>query len=163
MFILIRTITYASIFIGSFLIFMPKQILMEVGLNQPESFGTEQLFGFLIGISGAILAISCIVTFALIGKGTPAPFDPPRRLVIRGPYGLVRNPMYIGACFVLSGVALFYQSYEIFLYTGIFFVVSHLFVVYYEEPALKRKFGEAYVSYNQTVNRWWPGKKMIRR
>src|SRR5438094_4771461 len=75
-------------------------------------------------------------------KGTPAPFDPPRKLVIRGPYRFVRNPMYIGAGMTLAGAALFYESISIFIYAGLFFLITHLFVVLYEQPTLRRTLGD---------------------
>ena len=97
--------------------------------------------GLILQIIGAVLALSCIFTFAWIGKGTPAPFDPPRRLVIRGPYRFVRNPMYIGAGLVLVGAALFFESMSLLAYGAIFLFASHLLVVLYEEPKLRRTFG----------------------
>jgi protein-S-isoprenylcysteine O-methyltransferase Ste14 len=98
----------------------------------------------IIGSVGAAIALWCVFTFAFAGKGTPAPFDPPRRLVMRGPYRLVRNPMYIGATLALAGAALFYGSWSILIYAGVFLLVLHLFVVGYEEPTLRRTFGAEY-------------------
>ena len=99
-------------------------------------------------------------TFAFIGKGTPAPFDAPRRHVIRGPYRFVRNPMYIGAGITLAGAALFYQSLSILIYAGLFFLATHLFVVLYEEPTLRQTFGSKYEAYCRQVRRWWPKRKL---
>ena len=110
----------------------------------------------LIGALGAALALWCIFTFASLGRGTPAPFDPPRRLVIRGPYRFVRNPMYIGAGLALAGAALFCQSLPLLSYTVVFFLVAHLFVLWYEEPTLRRTFGQEYDAYTERVRRWWP-------
>ena len=104
-----------------------------------------------------MLALWCIATFILIGRGTPAPFDPPRRLVVVGPYRLVRNPMYIGAALALPGAALFYESWALLGYCAAFALATHLFVVTYEEPTLRATFGDAYVRYSQQVRRWWPG------
>ena len=98
----------------------------------------------------------CVLTFALLGRGTPAPFDPPRRLVIRGPYRFVRNPMYIGAGLALGGAALFYNSVWLLAYVVLFLLAAHIFVVWYEEPTLRRTFGEEYDSYCRRVRRWWP-------
>jgi protein-S-isoprenylcysteine O-methyltransferase Ste14 len=75
-----------------------------------------------------------------INRGTPAPFDPPRRLVVLGPYRLIRNPMYVGAGLGLTGAALFYQSIPLLGYAGVFLTITHLFVVLYEEPTLRRTF-----------------------
>ncbi len=98
----------------------------------------------------------CILTFALLGRGTPAPFDPPRRLVVRGPYRYVRNPMYLGAGLALAGAALFYETGVLWAYAGGFLVLTHLLVVLYEEPTLRRTFGEDYETYCRQVRRWWP-------
>ena len=102
------------------------------------------------------LALWCVLTFALVGRGTPAPFDPPRRLVVRGPYRFVRNPMYIGAAIALAGAALFYRSLPLLGYLALFLLVTHLFVCVYEEPTLRRAFGAEYEAYCRRVRRWWP-------
>ena len=110
----------------------------------------------LVVVAGAALALASILTFAFVGKGTPAPFDPPRKLVIAGPYRWVRNPMYIGAGLVLLGAAMFYGSIGLVLYTIIFWSMAHLFVLFYEEPVLRRKFGADYHAYAATRRRWMP-------
>jgi protein-S-isoprenylcysteine O-methyltransferase Ste14 len=94
-----------------------------------------------------------VFTFVFIGKGTPAPFDPPTKLVIRGPYRFVRNPMYIGAGMTLAGAALFYESLSIFIYTCLFFLITHLFVVLYEEPTLRRTFGDEWSEWDDERHR----------
>ena len=156
MFVLIRTVTYAALFIGLVLIYLPGRFLSWSGIIQPAGFGASQIAGMVIGGIGAALALWCVFTFAFIGKGTPAPFDPPRKLVIRGPYRFVRNPMYIGAGMTLAGAALFYESLSILFYTGLFFLITHLFVLFYEEPTLRRTFGDVYEAYCRRVGRWMP-------
>jgi protein-S-isoprenylcysteine O-methyltransferase Ste14 len=156
MMVLIRAMTYATLFVGFVLVFLPAQALSAAGVARPERFGTAQLAGMLVGAGGAALAIWCVLSFAVLGKGTPAPFDPPRRLVVRGPYKYVRNPMYLGAGIALAGAALFYETGALLAYTGGFFVLTHLFVVLYEEPTLRRTFGEDYETYCRQVRRWWP-------
>ena len=156
MFVFVRAATYATLFVGLVLVFVPARVLSWSGMAQPEQIGAAQAGGMLLTAAGGAVALWCVLAFALIGRGTPAPFDPPRRLVSRGPYRLVRNPMYIGAGFALAGAALFYQSLPLLGYTGLFFLATHLFVVLYEEPALRRSFGQEYAAYCQTVRRWWP-------
>jgi len=156
MFVLVRAATYAALFVGLVLVFVPARLLSWSGIDQPGVIALPQVGGMMIGATGAAVVLWCVLAFALVGRGTPAPFDPPRRLVIAGPYHLVRNPMYIGAGLALAGAALFYQSFQLLGYTGVFFLVTHLFVVFYEEPTLKRGFGREYATYCETVRRWWP-------
>jgi protein-S-isoprenylcysteine O-methyltransferase Ste14 len=156
MFVLIRAITYATVFIGFVLVFIPARVLSRAGIDQPEVIGIPQVGGMIIVGMGAVLVLWCIMAFAFVGRGTPVPFDPPRRLVVRGPYRYMRNPMYVGAGLALAGAALYYRSIELLGYTGLFFLVFHLFVVFYEEPALKRSFGAEYTTYCRSVSRWLP-------
>ena len=156
MFVLIRALTYATLFIGLVLISLPSRVLSLSGISPPAATGPWQIAGMIFGVAGAALALACIFTFAFVGKGTPAPFDPPRRLVIQGPYRGVRNPMYIGAALALSGAALYNRSSALLAYVGAFLLVTHLFVVMYEEPTLRRTFGKDYEVYCQQAGRWWP-------
>jgi protein-S-isoprenylcysteine O-methyltransferase Ste14 len=156
MFVLVRAVTYAALFIGLVLIYVPARLLSWSGIVRPAAIEAQQVAGMVIGAAGAAVALWCIFTFASVGRGTPAPFDPPRRLVIRGPYRFVRNPMYIGAGFALASAALFYESWPLLGYTGLFFLATHVFVVGYEEPTLRRTFGPEYEAYCRQVRRWWP-------
>ena len=156
MFIVARALTYSTMFIGLVLVFLPARMLSASGIPVPTSIGFWQAVGMLVGAAGAVLAVSCIVAFALVGKGTPAPFDPPRRLVVAGPYRFVRNPMYIGGALAVAGAAIFYRSLALAAYVFAFLLVSHLFVAAYEEPTLRRSFGKDYTAYCGNVGRWWP-------
>ena len=155
MFLIFRTITYATLFVGILLIYLPARLLSWSGIVRP-AMETPQIIGMIIGCAGAAAALWCIFTFVRIGKGTPAPFDPPRRLVIQGPYRFVRNPMYIGGGLALGGAALFYLSAPLLVYSCLFLLAAHLFVLFYEEPTLLRTFGPEYEAYCQRVRRWWP-------
>lgn len=157
MFVIARAIAYATLFIGLLLIYVPTRVLSWSGIVRPTAIEGPQITGMIIGSTGAVVALWCVFTFAWIGRGTPAPFDPPRRLVIRGPYRFVRNPMYIGAGLALAGAALFYESVSLLAYGGMFLLASHVFVVWYEEPTLRRTFGPEYEAYCRRVRRWWPG------
>ena len=166
---LIRALTYASLFVGLVLVFLPARVLERSGVGRPE-IGVVQLGGIVMVVAGMALALWCVLTFALVGKGTPAPFDPPRRLVVRGPYRFVRNPMYIGAATALAGASLFYESTALAAYTAVFLLIVYLFIRLYEEPTLQRTFGEEYDDYCRNVRRWiwrWPlrspGERSARR
>jgi protein-S-isoprenylcysteine O-methyltransferase Ste14 len=156
MFILARAIVYATLFVGFLLVFLPARVLAWSGITRPTTLGAMQIAGVILAIAGAAIAVSCILTFVFIGRGTPAPFDPPRQLVVRGPYHVVRNPMYIGAATALFGAALYYQSLALAAYAIVFLLAMHAFVVLYEEPLLQRSFGLAYEDYRRHVARWWP-------
>ena len=156
MFVLIRAITYAALFIGFLLVFLPARLLSSSGITRPPEIGFVQIAGAIIAAIGAAIALWCIFTFIFVGKGTPAPFDPPRRLVVAGPYKWVRNPMYIGAALALSGAALFYGSWALAGYCAVFLLVMFVFVVVHEEPALRRSFGDDYTRYCERVRRWLP-------
>lgn len=155
MFVLIRALTYASLFVALLLVFVPVRVLAWAGIARPGT-GVTQVLGLIIMLAGAALAAWCVVAFAVVGRGTPAPFDAPRRLVVSGPYGRVRNPMYLGAVVALTGAALFFESAALFGYTVLFFLVAHVFVLGYEEPTLARLFGPEYDAYRARVRRWLP-------
>jgi len=138
------------------LVFVPGRILASSGIVRPAGFGPLELAALVAGAAGGAIALWCVLTFALVGKGTPAPFDPPRTLVVRGPYRHVRNPMYLGAALALGGAALFYRSLPLLGYLGLFLLAAHAFVVWHEEPTLARLFGEDYRVYRATVRRWLP-------
>jgi protein-S-isoprenylcysteine O-methyltransferase Ste14 len=157
MFVFFRAITYATLFIALVLLYVPARLLAWSGINRPAGIETPQIVGMMISAVGAAVALWCIFTFAALGRGTPAPFDPPRRLVIQGFYRYVRNPMYIGAGLALAGAALFYESWPLLGYVAVFLFIAHLFVVWYEEPALRQTFGQDYDAYTERVRRWWPG------
>jgi protein-S-isoprenylcysteine O-methyltransferase Ste14 len=124
MFVLVRAVTYATLFIAFVLVYLPARFLSWSGIVEPATTGAPQVAGMIMVAIGTAIALWCVVTFVFIGKGTPAPFDPPRKLVIRGPYQFVRNPMYIGAAMTLAGAALFYESLSIFIYSGVFFLIT---------------------------------------
>lgn len=157
MFLLVRVVTFASLFIGLVLIYLPARVLSWSGINPPPAIEVPQIIGIVVGALGAVVALWCIFTFATTGKGTPMPLDPPRRLVVQGPYRFVRNPMYIGAGLALSSAALFYRSWSLLSYAGFFFLATHVFIVWYEEPTLRQTFGPEYNAYCRQVRRWWPG------
>jgi protein-S-isoprenylcysteine O-methyltransferase Ste14 len=154
--VLLRALTYATLFVGLFLVAVPQRILAATGIVRPTHVGPTQAAGLLLVAVGAALVLWCVLTFALIGKGTPAVFDPPRKLVVAGPYRWVRNPMYIGGGLVVLGASLVYWSAALALYTLAFFVVVHLLVLLYEEPHLGGVFGAPYADYRRAVHRWIP-------
>ena len=112
--------------------------------------------GWVLAIAGGMLAVCCVTVFAVQGRGTPAPFDPPQVFVATGPYRYVRNPMYLGGVLCLMGSGLVACSVSILLLALVFWGVAQVFVMVYEEPMLERQFGKEYVQYRQRVKRWIP-------
>jgi protein-S-isoprenylcysteine O-methyltransferase Ste14 len=98
----------------------------------------------------------CFWNFTINGRGTPAPFDPPKELVAVGLYRYVRNPMYVAGTLFLLGWALWSPALSLLFSPVIFWGAAHLFVTLYEEPTLKKKFGAAYDEYCSRVPRWIP-------
>lgn len=115
-----------------------------------------QICGLLLAIVGLLLFGSSLRRFATEGDGTLAPWDPPRRLVLRGPYRYVRNPMISGVVFVLFGEALVLLSQPHLMWALLFFVVNALYIPLLEEPQLERRFGAAYAEYCRHVPRLIP-------
>ena len=107
---------------------------------------------------GFAVALRCIWDFGWTGRGTPAPFVPPQRLVVVGFYRYVRNPMYVGFAAGWIGLWVIFGHPEPRLIAAVATVALaiHLFVVFYEEPTLGRMFGEQYEEYRRNVRRWWP-------
>ena len=111
------------------------------------------LVGIMIGTG--FLAV-CIVEFARSGRGTLSPADPPRTLVVRGPYRYVRNPMYLSVTVIVLGEVGLTASRGLFSYWVIWFAAVNLFVMGYEEPTLRHQFGATYERYAAGVGRWLP-------
>jgi protein-S-isoprenylcysteine O-methyltransferase Ste14 len=105
---------------------------------------------------GIVLLTSCILEFARRGRGTLSPLDPPRALVVQGPYRYVRNPMYLAVTAIVLGEVLLTRSRDLLVYWMIWFTAANLFILAYEEPTLRRQFGSAYDSYSTNVRRWLP-------
>ena len=106
--------------------------------------------------AGAALLIACVFEFARRGRGTLSPADPPRELVAQGPYRYVRNPMYLSVSVILLGETLLTRSIALAAYAAVWFALVNIFVMAYEEPWLRHRFGASYDDYASTVGRWVP-------
>jgi protein-S-isoprenylcysteine O-methyltransferase Ste14 len=107
-------------------------------------------------LAGASIYFWCLWDFGRTGRGTPAPIDPPKTLVVRGLYRYVRNPMYVGVLLVIAGWALLSRGGSVMVYGASVALAFHLFVVLVEEPILRGTFGASYADYCRTVHRWRP-------
>jgi protein-S-isoprenylcysteine O-methyltransferase Ste14 len=155
LFVAVRAVLYASgfIFFFGWMALGARRYDDRIGAALP---GWLKVPGLLLMIPSGILALACIGNFIGRGRGTPAPFDPPRVFVAAGPYRYVRNPMYVGGLFFLAGLALLEGSVSILIFAAVLFIAAHLLVVLYEEPVLRSRFGESYASYLRSVPRWLP-------
>jgi protein-S-isoprenylcysteine O-methyltransferase Ste14 len=153
MWIAIRAIAYTGAFILLWGWIAYQAHLHDVGVWLPRWTGPIGV-GLMIG--GFALALACVATFIVHGRGTPAPFDAPRRFVAVGPYRWVRNPMYIGGFLVLLGYALCASSPVALLVPFAMLGLAHLFALFYEEPTLETRFGDSYRAYKRTTPRWIP-------
>jgi protein-S-isoprenylcysteine O-methyltransferase Ste14 len=150
----IRTLIFTILVPGFWTVAMPYWLLARRA--RPDLRGVS-VVGWLLIAGGIALYFACAFWgFALRGRGTPAPFDPPKQLVVEGPYHIVRNPMYWSVASVLLGEAVVFHSLALAELTVAFFAGTNLFVLFYEEPVLRRKFGAEYEEYCRRVPRWLP-------
>ena len=118
------------------------------------SFQFYQYVGMIIFFTGLVIMFHCITRFAVEGRGTLAPADPTKKLVIKGLYKFSRNPMYVGVLLILTGEAILFNSGNLWTYSLFIFLAFYLFVLLIEEPRLGKDFGEDYRKYCKAVRRW---------
>jgi protein-S-isoprenylcysteine O-methyltransferase Ste14 len=121
--------------------------------DQLPSFRPRPL-GVLVLLIGVFILMWCVVEFYVSGRGTLAPWDPPRCLVAVGPYKFTRNPMYVGVALILAGWAILFSSWLLTAYAVLVLVAFHVRVIAGEEPRLARTFGGDWDSYRARVPRW---------
>jgi len=145
-----------------FAVVVPATVVVYVPSALAGSSATSPIargVGLVIAGAGLILTAWCWVQFISRGRGTPAPWDPPRFLVLGGPYRYVGNPIYIGIVAILLGEAAFFQSVVLLMWTLLVAVSFHLAVIAFEEPGLRNRFGEEYERYVAEVPRWLPRRR----
>jgi protein-S-isoprenylcysteine O-methyltransferase Ste14 len=125
--------------------------------------GAASVLPMLLGVglvaAGLALVWRTIVLLARVGEGTLAPWDPTTNLVVAGPYRFVRNPMITGVALILLGEATIFGSLPLLAWAALFLAVNALWFPLVEEPALARRFGDAYREYAQNVPRWVPRRR----
>lgn len=155
----LKNVIFTIVVPGTVTVLVPYFVLRRSSPEGLQTWGALQYLAIVPIVIGVSTYLRCLWDFAAIGRGTPAPIDAPKVLVVRGLYRYVRNPMYVGVLMILLGEGMLFQSRVLLLYALGFLIVVHLFVVLYEEPTLRRKFGEPYERYCKSVRRWWPGAR----
>lgn len=127
-------------------------------LTREDAFrwGAGAALALLLFATGGAIYSWCVWDFAAFGRGTPAPIDAPKSLVVRGLYRYTRNPMYLGVLTVILAWAVLFGEWRLLVYAACVGACFQLFVVFYEEPHLRRTFGDSYEEYRARVGRWLP-------
>ena len=150
----LRTLVFTIFVPGFWTVLVPYWV---VGRRPRLDLRGAGAAGSVLVVAGVALYLMCAFwSFALRGKGTPAPIDPPKKLVKEGPYRIVRNPMYWSVAFVMLGEAMVFRSVTLVEIAAAFFAATMVFVMLHEEPALRDAFGAEYEEYCRRVPRWIP-------
>jgi protein-S-isoprenylcysteine O-methyltransferase Ste14 len=156
-----RMIKTIIILPGTVLIFIPIiTLLISKDTNFYHDISTPDQIRFwlalLVAVIGLAFSFWTVTLFRKVGEGTPAPWDPPKKMVIRGPYRHVRNPMITSVLIILFAEAIFFQSWLIGLWMLIFFLGNTIYFPLMEEKGLEKRFGKDYLNYKAHVPRWIP-------
>jgi len=141
---------------GTAVVLIPGLLIWNNGIELPHPTTVSYWLAKVLLPGGLVIAGWTVASFFVQGKGTPAPWQPPKRLVVSGAYAYVRNPMLIGVLMFLAGEALLLSSRPIGLWAALFFALNTAYFIFFEEPALERRFGDDYRLYKQHVRRWLP-------
>lgn len=153
--LIVRNVAFTFVVPGAGAILLPWLILRGKG-HAPTAW-----LAVVVIAAGVGLYVWCVWVFAAVGRGTPGPWDAPRHLVAVGPYRWVRNPIYLAALTVVLGEAWLFLAVSLVWYAVEMAFVCHLFVVFYEERTLRRRFGDDYEAYRRTVRRWLPTRPRV--
>jgi len=157
MILLLKNLLFMVIVPGAAAVYLPLYIAREWSAASGGGFFSA----LVLFTAGGAMYVWCMWDFAVFGRGTPAPIDPPKKLVVRGLYRYTRNPMYLSVMTVILGWAVLYQAEVLGLYALALGLIFHLFILFYEEPHLRGVFGKEYEDYCAAVGRWVP--KLPRR
>jgi protein-S-isoprenylcysteine O-methyltransferase Ste14 len=152
----LRTLLFTVLVPGGLAVAVPYVLLRSEGGASPVRNLSLLLIAVTMIVLGAGIYLACAWDFTIIGKGTPAVWDPPKVFVSKGLYRYVRNPMYVGMVTLLTGESVLFRSMALLAVAAGAALIFHLFVVFYEEPKLRRTFGSSYEEYSSRVHRWRP-------
>ncbi len=148
-----KSLLYLIFEVGVFALYIPLALLRT---GPRIETGVLSLLAIPLWVLGSLIVLWCFWDFTFRGRGTPNPTDPPKELVVTGPYRYVRNPIYVGVALIFMGHFLWFGYWALLMYTALALIGAHIFVVLYEEPTLKRRFGASYENYLRSVPRWIP-------
>ncbi len=152
MLLLLKNLLFTILVPGTVAVLVPLYFFSHADFE----VSLRSLLAGMLLLLGASIYAWCLWDFAITGRGTPAPLDPPKALLVRGLYRYTRNPMYVGVLTVIGGWALLFGSTSLAIYGFCVATIFHLFVLLYEEPHLRDVFGASYEQYCAQVNRWLP-------
>ena len=152
LFAILRAAIVAPVFLSIWTWFVPRWVAGAHAFDHPRPAG------WIVAALGLAILLACVWEFAWRGLGTPAPFDPPRKLVVSGLYRFVRNPMYVGLLVTVTGEAIVFPNLTraLLIEGAAFWIIATLFVLAFEEPVLRSTFGAGYEEYTRHVGRWIP-------
>ena len=160
---IIYTLVELCIAYGFIAVFIPMKLLSSnlklfaVDISPFNHFG----LGFIA--FGVIINLKCYWDLIFTGLGTPDPLIPTEKLVVRGVYKYIRNPIYVGLFLILLGESIFLSSMVLLGYSFLWFLILSLIVIFIEEPSCHRRFGESYNDYIKSVPRWIPNLSSFRK
>jgi protein-S-isoprenylcysteine O-methyltransferase Ste14 len=148
--LLLKNALFTLVIPGTVGVYMP----LWLNADRPLRTNASNWLGALLIGAGAGMYGASVWAFATLGRGTPAPIDAPKKLVVRGLYRHTRNPMYVGVLTVILGWAVLFRAGTLLIYAAVVAACFEAFVVFYEEPHLARGFGDEYERYKRRVGRW---------
>ena len=149
----LKSLLYLVFEAGLFAVYIPLRLLPH---GPRLEMGMLSFLAIPFWLIGSLIILQSFWDFTFRGRGTPLPTDPPKELVVTGFFGYVRNPIYVGVMLIFLAHFLWFGYWALLLYTLLSFIGVHFFIILYEEPMLKRKFGAAYEEYIRRVPRWIP-------
>lgn len=149
----LKSILYLVFEAGLFALYIPLELLRS---GPRADVGAFSFLAIPLWLAGSVIILGCFWDFTFHGRGTPMPTDPPKELVVTGFYRYVRNPIYTGVMLIFLAHFLWFGYWALLMYALLSALGVHFFIILYEEPTLKRKFGAVYEEYLKEVPRWVP-------
>jgi len=156
MLLLLKNLLFTLVVPGTVGVIVPLLIAGDLAKHDAPASGPALVAATALLTIGTGIYAWCVWDFASFGRGTPAPIDAPKELVVRGLYRVTRNPMYVGVLSVILGWVVRFDSPSLLVYWTCVAIAFHSFIRFYEEPHLQNEFGDAYTRYKDRVGRWLP-------